>query len=60
MKSFVRYLHRMPFTRDIIHFAYASNPELLNSSNMAIIIPSVVSSIFGYLWLSLFGKPNTA
>lgn len=44
----------------ITNLAYASNPALVNSSIMAILITSVVSGILGYLWLSLCGKPKTA
>lgn len=41
----------------ITNLAFSGDPETINASKMAILLASLMAGIFGWLWLSLLGKP---
>jgi NhaA family Na+:H+ antiporter len=40
----------------ITNLAFKTNPELINSSKMAILLTSLLSGIVGYIWLVMLDK----
>lgn len=42
----------------ITNLAFTGQPEMIDSSKMAIFIASVFSAVIGLLWLKIFGQPN--
>ncbi len=42
----------------ITNLAFKTQPELVNSSIMAVLLTSLTAGIIGYLWLVIFGKVN--
>lgn len=41
----------------ITNLAFATNPDEVNGSKMAILLASLSAGICGFLWLKIFGKP---
>jgi len=41
----------------IANLAFATNPEIINTSKLAILLASLTAGIIGYLWLRYFTKP---
>jgi Na+:H+ antiporter, NhaA family len=40
----------------IANLAFAGNPEVINSSKMAVLAASFAASLLGYLWFRFFGR----
>jgi NhaA family Na+:H+ antiporter len=43
----------------IANLAFSGNPEVINASKMVLLLASLTAGIFGFLWLSLLGKPGS-
>ena len=54
------FLSGIGFTMSIFitNLAFKTQPELINSSIMAVLITSLTAGIIGYIWLMIFGKAN--
>ncbi len=44
----------------ITNLAFENNAPIINASKMAILLASTIAGLIGFLWLKLFGKPETA
>jgi NhaA family Na+:H+ antiporter len=42
----------------ITNLAFAGSPDVINAAKMAILLASLTAGIVGFIWLSVFGKPN--